>query len=105
MRRSPFGKRATDAAVAGYVEAGGEFAHVVQNQEAAGRECGIPKIELSQSRSILVRAVQDDQVGIAAKIFPGCFYRGGLERIAFGDLDEILKVRARDPSPRHFAHR
>ncbi len=74
MRLSPFGKRATNAAVGSYVEPGREFAHVVQNQETAGRECGVPKIELSQSRSILMRAVQNDQLGIAAEIFPGCFY-------------------------------
>src|SRR2546430_17344335 len=50
----PFGKRATDAAHAGHVKTGGEFAYVMENQEAAGDKRGIPKIELGQGRSVFV---------------------------------------------------
>src|SRR3954466_13344122 len=37
MLLSPFAKRATDTSVIRNVEAGGEFAHIVENQETARR--------------------------------------------------------------------
>src|SRR5205085_8374052 len=76
----PLGKRATDTTFAGNIEAGGEFGHVVKNQEAAGRERGIPKIELGEGRSMFVRTVENDQLRIAAKIFSRGVQRRRIER-------------------------
>src|SRR2546423_11180490 len=69
MRLAPFGKGSADATFSGHVEAGGKFADVVENQEAAGREDSIPKIELGEGRPILMRAVDENHFGIAAEIF------------------------------------
>src|SRR6476659_3280757 len=63
---SPLGKCATDTAFVRDVETCGKFADIVQNEDAAGRECGIPMLELSHRRLIFVRAVHNDQLRIAA---------------------------------------
>src|SRR5438067_8217491 len=59
VRLAPFDKCATHATCARHVKARGKFAHVVENEEAAGAERAVPKIELGQGRLIFMRAVED----------------------------------------------
>src|SRR6185437_851220 len=68
MRFAPLSEGSAHAAVARHVEAGSEFANVVENQEAAGREHWIPKIELGHGRPVLMRAGDKDQLGIAGSL-------------------------------------
>ena len=72
MFLSPFGKSAAHSAFVRDIKSRGEFADVMENQNAAGRERGRPEIELGDGGLIFVRAVHDDQLRIAAEIFLGC---------------------------------
>ena len=69
MDLPPLRKCAAHTALARNIEAAGELAHVVENEQAAGRERRISKIELGQRGLVFVRTVENDQFGIVSEIF------------------------------------
>src|ERR1700686_2459838 len=105
MHLPPFGKSTPDAAFMRDIELRGEAADIVENEKSARRERAIPEIELRQRGLIFVRAVQNDQLGLAAEIIARGGRRSGIERTALRDFDKIFQSSARNPVPRHFAHR
>src|SRR6266403_2984182 len=58
MAFPPFGKGAAHSTRASHIKIRGELAHVVENDETARGERSIPEIELGESRSVFVGAVE-----------------------------------------------
>src|SRR4051812_18883795 len=100
----PLGKCTAHPTSAGDIETGGELADVMENQEAARSERRIPKIELGQGRFVLVRTVDDDQLRVAAEIFPSCLDGSRIERVSFGNFDELLELGPCNPPARQLTH-
>src|SRR5438045_285534 len=74
MLLAPFGHSSADAALASNIEPCGELAHVMKDEHAPRRQGRVPKIEFLHGRFIFVRAVENDQLGIAAEVFSGCVH-------------------------------
>src|SRR5438067_13527503 len=99
MDFAPFGEHSAHSALAGNVKLGGEFAHVVKNEQAARRDRAIPEIKLGERGLVFVGTVENDELGIAVEIFSGGHDRSVIEGTAFRDLDKILQSGADDPAP------
>src|SRR6267154_3273666 len=54
MAFPPFGKSAAHSPGVSHIKIRGELAHIVENEEAARGERGIPEIELGERRSVFV---------------------------------------------------
>src|SRR3954470_6581710 len=92
MGLAPFGKGPADTALLCHIKFRGETADVVQNDDPASCECGIPKFKLHHGCGVFMRAVDDDQLRGVSKIGDSRGRRLGIEGIAFRDLDEVLET-------------
>src|SRR2546421_3413456 len=105
MDFTPLGERAAHSSLTGNVETRCELAYIVKDEQTARRERRIPKIKFGEHRLVLVRTVENDQLGGAVEIFPRGRNRSIIQRSAFGDFDKILQARANDPAAGQLAHR